>query len=134
MDSTGNETQATRGVVLVVDDEPAITELVATALGRAGYRVIEAHDGATGVARAKEARPHLILMDITMPGMDGYEAAQLLVDDPRTAQIPILFVTGRSVQDDGGRAFRHGGSMFVRKPLFPSRIVELIDVAMLSLK
>ncbi len=129
-----SETQAGRGTVLVVDDEPAITGLVATALERAGYRVIEANDGESGVARARADRPSLILMDITMPGVDGYAAAQQLVDDPLTARIPILFLTGKTMQEDGGRAFKHGGAMFVRKPFSPARIVELVDVAMLSLK
>ena len=119
--------------ILVVDDDPAISGLISTILGKDGYQVTVARSGAEGVQMAGDLRPHLILMDISMPDMDGYEATTQIKNNPEIAATPVIFLTGRSASEDGGRAFGSGGLTFMRKPFTAQQLRDLVTLAVQSL-
>ena len=120
------------GTILVVDDEEAVTGVIQTILSKDGYQVHLAHDGAEGIKVAGQVKPDLIIMDITMPGMDGYEATERLKQDPSLANVPIIFLTGKSASEDGGKAFATGGVSFVLKPFTSQQLRDLVALAMQS--
>jgi two-component system cell cycle response regulator DivK len=103
--------------ILVVEDNPMNLELVRDILTAEGYEVLEAADGATGVAIATLERPALILMDLQLPRLDGLEAARLIRADPRLADIPIVAVTAHAMKGDDEKARAAGCDGFVTKPI-----------------
>ena len=128
------ETSTKTGTILVIDDEEAVTGVIQAVLSKEGYQVHLAHNGAEGLKLAGQVKPDLIIMDITMPGMDGYEATKQLKHDPSLAEIPIIFLTGKSAGEDGGKAFAAGGVSFVRKPFSSQQLRDLVALAMESLR
>jgi CheY-like chemotaxis protein len=122
------------GKVLVVDDDPAISGLVQLVLSRDGYQVYVAGNGQEGIAMAREVQPNLVLMDITMPDMDGYEATRQMKADKGLQNIPVIFLTGKSASEDGGRAFATGGLTYMRKPFSNQQLRDLVMLAMQSIK
>jgi two-component system, sensor histidine kinase and response regulator len=107
------------GRVLVVDDEPSNVELIVRRLGGNGYETLTASNGHDAIAVATKEQPDLILMDIMMPGLDGWQATRLLKGDPKTANIPVVFVTARDRPEDVAQGFEAGGIMYVNKPVEP---------------
>jgi len=107
------------GRVLVVDDEPSNVELIVRLLGGNGYETLTASNGHDAIAIATKEQPDLILMDIMMPGLDGWQATRLLKGDPKTANIPVVFVTARDRPEDVAQGFEAGGIMYVNKPVEP---------------
>ncbi|MEW5847990.1 MAG: response regulator [Myxococcota bacterium] len=103
--------------ILVVDDHDLNRELVRSLLERRGCRVVEAEDGESGIAAARQVRPDLILMDLAMPGMDGFAATRELKAHPATAHIPVVALTARAMKSDEERAQREGFSGYVTKPV-----------------
>lgn len=104
--------------VLVVDDAPANLSLLAGLL-QANYRVKLAASGAKALELVQRARPDLILLDVMMPGMDGYEVCQRLKADPETRAIPVLFLTAMTQTEDEARGFQVGAADFIQKPINP---------------
>ena len=101
--------------VLIVDDEPNIRRMVGALLAAEGYEVREAPDGARGVALATESEPDIALVDLMMPGMDGYEVCRRLVSDAATKRIPIVLLTARqNLEPDRVRA--SGARGVITKP------------------
>lgn len=82
--------------ILIIDDDPEIVEFTQKRLERKGYRVIGALDGNAGIAAARKEKPDLILLDIMMPGKDGYEVLRELKDDPKTRATPVIMLTAQS--------------------------------------
>ena len=82
--------------ILIVDDEPDVRALLNTRLSANGYEILEAPDGAAGIAVAREEKPDLILLDVLMPSQDGVETYRVLREDPATEQIPVIFLTALS--------------------------------------
>jgi DNA-binding response OmpR family regulator len=120
-----------RGVrrrVLVVDDEPSIRLLCRVNLGASGMDVLEASDGAEGLALAREERPDLVLLDVMMPGLDGWEVARQLAEDEATAAIPIVFLTARAEQADRVQGQSLGGVGYMLKPFDPVSLGDAIEV------
>lgn len=115
------------GLVLVVDDDPVIRQLVSVNLELEGYRVIEAGDGEEGIARAIEARPDVIVLDVMMPTMDGWVTSLRLRDDPRTSDTRIVILTARAQRSDIERGGQVGADEYVCKPFDPSDLVDVID-------
>jgi CheY-like chemotaxis protein len=115
-----------RSRVLSIDDDPEIRELVEQVLGNAGYEVISAADGPSGLRAARESQPGLILLDIMMPGMNGYAVCDDLQIDPRTSDIPVIFLTALSEERDRSRAFALGATEYLTKPFRAAAVVEAV--------
>lgn len=126
--------RAQAGVVLVIDDDETITGLIETILSKEGYQVYTAKDGAEGIKVASEVLPDLVLMDITMPVLDGYETTKEMKKNPRLANTPVIFLTGKTPNEDGGQAFATGGTSFIRKPFTNQQLKDLIKLVMESVK
>ena len=112
--------------VLVVDDEAPIRLLCRVNLEAEGMDVIEAPDGPTGLEQAREYRPDVVLLDVMMPGLDGWRVAEELLDDPRTESIPIVFLTARAELRDRARGIDLGGIDYVTKPFNPVELAPLV--------
>ena len=112
--------------VLVVDDDPATRLLYALNLELEGLRVIEASDGKTGLARAREEHPDLILTDVMMPGFDGFELAEQLRSDESTSRIPLIFLSGEMTEGRETRAHEYGALAFLAKPVDVRALAALV--------
>ncbi|MGC9505069.1 two-component system response regulator [Baaleninema sp.] len=108
--------QVSKGNILIVDDTPANLELLNTILTRAGYDVCVAVDGTTGLEGARYGKPDLILLDIMMPGMNGYDVCRHLKKDDTTRDIPVIFISALDDALDKVRAFTVGGTDYIAKP------------------
>ena len=118
--------------ILVVDDEPEITEIVETFLMESGYKVAVENSPTEAVSKARAFKPDVILLDIMMPGVDGYDICQQLKSDPEFVNTPIIFLTGKDRSDDMGRSFRSGGDMFIKKPFSCERLLEIVNIVLIS--
>ena len=113
--------------VLVIDDEAPIRLLCRVNLEAEQMNVIEAADGPSGVAKAREERPDVILLDVMMPGLDGWRVAEELLQDERTSGIPIIFLTARAEFRDRARGLDIGGVDYVTKPFNPLELAPLVQ-------
>jgi CheY-like chemotaxis protein len=127
--ASGIEPSERLGRVLVVDDEPANVELIVRRLTGNGYETLTATNGHDAIAVATKELPDLILMDIMMPGLDGWQATRLLKGDPKTANIPVVFVTARDRPEDVAAGFEAGGMMYVNKPVEPVELFARVRQA-----
>jgi len=112
--------------ILVVDDQEDLRGVLRDLLTGSGYTVIEAADGEAGVAKAKSDNPDLILMDIQMPVIDGYEATRLIKGDPALNPIPIVAVSSFAMKGDEEKARAAGCDHYVTKPYSPMQLLRLI--------
>ena len=112
--------------VLVVDDEAPIRLLCRVNLEAEGMEVLEAPDGKAGLELARKESPDAILLDVMMPGMDGWAVAEELLRDERTAGIPIVFLTARADVRDRARGMDLGGVDYVTKPFNPVELASLV--------
>jgi DNA-binding response OmpR family regulator len=117
-------TSATR--VLVIDDEAPIRLLCRVTLEAEGMDVLEAADGPGGLEKARAEAPDVVLLDVMMPGLDGWRVAEELLDDPRTESIPIVFLTARAELRDRARGIDLGGVDYVTKPFNPVELAPLV--------
>lgn len=106
----------TESLILIVDDTPANLRLLSHVLSKEGYISIEAKDGETAIEMAKEHEPDLILLDIMMPGMDGFEVIKHLKSDDQLAEVPIIFLSALTETDDKIQGFKYGGVDYITKP------------------
>ena len=113
--------------VLVIDDEGPIRLLCRVNLEAAEMVVHEAEDGVTGLEVARRETPDVILLDVMMPGMDGWEVFGELLEDERTANIPVVFLTARAEVRDQARGLELGGIDYVTKPFDPLELAPLVD-------
>ena len=113
--------------VLVIDDEGPIRLLCRVNLEAAGMEISEAEDGPSGVEAARAEQPDVILLDVMMPGMDGWEVFGELLKDERTAKIPIVFLTARAELRDQARGLELGGIDYVTKPFNPLQLAPLVN-------
>ncbi|HZQ65173.1 MAG TPA: response regulator [Gaiellaceae bacterium] len=112
--------------VLVVDDEAPIRLLCRVNLEAEGMEVLEAADGPTGLEIARAERPDAVLLDVMMPGLDGWRVAEELLEDAATRTIPIIFLTARAELRDRARGLDLGGLDYVTKPFNPVELAPLI--------
>jgi DNA-binding response OmpR family regulator len=112
--------------VLVIDDEPPIRLLCRVNLEAEGMEVLEASDGPTGLEKARNDEPDVILLDVMMPGLDGWQVAEELIDGERTSSIPIVFLTARAEARDRARGLDLGGIDYVTKPFNPVELAPLV--------
>jgi two-component system OmpR family response regulator len=119
-----DQTQDATARILVVDDEPNITDLVAMALRYEGFTVDTAHGGREAVDKVATFRPHLIVLDIMLPDIDGFEVARRLIRDGE--KVPIVFLTARDATEDKVRGLTLGGDDYVTKPFSIEELVARI--------
>jgi len=112
--------------VLVIDDEAPIRLLCRVNLEAEGMRVSEAGDGPGGLTLARAQQPDVILLDVMMPGLDGWRVAEMLLDDPVTRDIPIVFLTARADVRDRARGIDLGGLEYITKPFNPVELASLV--------
>ena len=112
--------------VLVIDDEAPIRLLCRVNLEAEGMDVIEAADGPSGLERARAESPDVILLDVMMPGLDGWQVAEELLDSDVTSSIPIVFLTARAEVRDRARGLDLGGIDYVTKPFNPVELAPLV--------
>ncbi len=118
--------------VFVVDDEPEITEIIETYLTEFGFQVQVENNSTDAVTRIRQYNPDIILLDIMMPGIDGYDICAQLKKDDLFSTIPIVFLTGKDRDDDMGRSFKSGADMFIKKPFSCERLLEIINIVLMS--
>jgi DNA-binding response OmpR family regulator len=116
--------------ILIVDDESAIRLVCRVNLDSAGFETIEAEDGETALALARSERPDLILLDVMLPGLDGWEVAAKLREMPETRDIPIVFLTARSAAPDEVRGHEVGGLGFIAKPFDPAELSQTVTATL----
>lgn len=112
--------------VLVVDDEAPIRLLCRVNLEAEGMDVLEASNGEAGLALARTERPDLILLDVMMPAMDGWQVAEQLIEDEVTSYIPIVFLTARAELRDRARGLELGGVEYITKPFNPLDLAAVV--------
>ncbi len=112
--------------ILVIDDDRTELGIMNNVLHDAGYRVFTAEDGETGYHRAIFARPDLILLDVVMPGLDGYETCKLLRKHPRTRHIPIFLKTCRGDEESISAGYEVKADSFISKPCDHDKLLRLI--------
>lgn len=112
--------------ILIADDRSSSRELLRLVLERAGYEVIEAEDGKAAVARARESNPELILLDLQMPEMDGYQVLAALRSEPRFRTLPILALTASAMRGDRERILDAGFTDYLAKPAGPEILRETV--------
>jgi len=113
--------------ILVVEDTEDNRRILRDLLTRAGFELIEAVDGESGVSMATAHRPDLILMDIQLPGFDGYEATRRIRANPDTQKIPIIAVTSYALSGDESKALAAGCDGYVAKPFSPRKILAMVQ-------
>ena len=113
--------------VLLVEDNEDNRTVYRTILEHFGYGVIEARNGEDGVRMAREGNPALILMDISIPLIDGWEATRMLKSDPATAEIPIIALTAHALATDRAKAEEVGCDGYLAKPCEPRRVVSEVE-------
>jgi DNA-binding response OmpR family regulator len=128
LEPTGSETDR-RQSILIVDDDLSQVEALAHRLTRQGFETILAFDGAHGMAMARQRRPDLVLLDLRLPDIDGFEVCEQLVDSPDTCGIPIIIVSGMERPDIVRNSRAAGCEFFVRKPYDPNALLALIQHA-----
>ena len=112
--------------VLVIDDEAPIRLLCRVNLEAEGMTVLEARDGTVGLEVARRERPDVILLDVMMPGLDGWRVAEELLEDPITQDIPVVFLTARADLRDRARGMDLGGLDYITKPFNPVDLANLV--------
>jgi DNA-binding response OmpR family regulator len=112
--------------VLIVDDIRSEVQLIANALRPHGYECLEANDGREAYARAKTERPDLILLDIVMPGQDGFATCRQLKRDPDTKDIPVVMVTSKKGESDRFWGQKQGAADYLCKPFTPEELLATV--------
>jgi DNA-binding response OmpR family regulator len=119
---------------LIVDDEAPIRLLCRVNLEAEGIEVLEAPDGATGLEVARTEKPDAILLDVMMPGLDGWNVAEQLLSDEATSAIPIIFLTARADLRDRVRGMDAGGLDYITKPFNPLELASLVRDAVAAVE
>jgi len=117
-------------VVLIIDDSPTELHLFQNMLEKAGYETLVADSGEEGLKAAGTARPDCILMDVVMPGMNGFQATRRLTKDPKTADIPVIMITTKDQETDKIWGMRQGAVEYLVKPVAEKELVAMIDSVM----
>jgi CheY-like chemotaxis protein len=113
--------------ILIVEDDPAIRALIAATLGRPGRRLVEVGEGPAAVAAAHDCQPDLVLLDVGLPGLDGFGVCEQLRADPKTREAHIMFLTARTAPVDRERAMAVGADEYLQKPFSPMALRAAIE-------
>ena len=117
-------------VVLIVDDSPTELHLFQNMLEKGGFETLVADSGEEGIRQAQSAKPDCILMDVVMPGMNGFQATRKLTQDPGTRNIPVIMITTKDQETDKIWGMRQGASEYIVKPVGAKDLVEKINAVM----
>lgn len=116
--------------VLVVDDEPDVLLLCRLNLEQRGHEVLEAPNGDAALELARSGSPDLVVLDLMLPGIDGYQVLQALRAGEETSGVPVLVLTAKSLQADRERSRQLGASAFLTKPFLPDELCDLVDAVL----
>jgi CheY-like chemotaxis protein len=119
-----------KGRILIVEDNMDTYELMRFILELNGYETFLAMDGLDGVNAARKQKPDLILMDLAMPEMDGWEATRRIKNDPITGSIPLIAVTARALPGDRERALKAGCDEYITKPMDLAELLSMVNRAL----
>ena len=119
-------------VVLIIDDSPTELHLFQSMLEKAGFDTLVADSGEEGIRQAVTARPDCILMDVVMPGMNGFQATRKLTKDPATESIPVIMITTKDQETDKIWGMRQGAVEYLVKPIDKDQLVAKINAVMAS--
>ena len=117
--------------ILIVDDSPTETHVLTSMLEKNGFTVSSAASGEEGISKAKAEKPDLILMDVVMPGMNGFQAARQITTDPETSNIPVVIVSTKDQETDKMWGLRQGAKDYVTKPANEKELISKVN-ALLS--
>ncbi len=117
-------------VVLIVDDSPTEVHVIKSALEGEGYETLSAESGERGVQMARDSKPDLILMDVVMPGLNGFQATRQLSKDPATSEIPVIMVTTKNQKTDRIWGMRQGAVDYIVKPFSAEDLLEKTAAAL----
>ena len=120
--------------VLVVDDEENIIQILEFSIEAEGYEVITALNGEEAIKKARKEQPNLIILDIMMPKVDGYEVCRVLKGNPLTKKIPVILLTAKGREIDKRLGFEVGASDYIVKPFSPSKLIDKINEHLFSRK
>lgn len=112
--------------IFIIDDSPTDVRVFTTLLEKAGHKVSSASSAEEGITAVKRAKPDLVIMDVIMPGMNGFQATRTLSRDPDTANIPILIITTKSMETDRVWGLRQGAKDFLTKPVSEKELLARI--------
>ncbi|RJR26231.1 MAG: response regulator [Candidatus Latescibacterota bacterium] len=115
-----------KGKILVVDDEVNITQILQFSIGAEGFEVLTAQNGEEAIEKARREQPDLIILDIMMPKIDGYEACRILKANPLTRNIPVVLLTAKGREIDKRLGFEVGATDYIVKPFSPNKLIERI--------
>ena len=113
--------------ILIVDDSPSQLVGLKRIVEKLGHQVITAEDGSAGVEAAKREIPDLILMDVVMPNLNGFQATRAISKEPSTANIPVVLVTTKDQETDKVWGMRQGAKAYITKPFTESQLIEVIN-------
>ncbi len=116
--------------ILIVDDDPRALELIGLILSGQGYEVRQAGNGMAALEQARAGLPDLIILDVMMPDMDGFEVTRRLRADPQTAHIPIVMFTAKTMVDDKVTGFEAGADDYLSKPVHPAELVARVKAVL----
>jgi twitching motility two-component system response regulator PilH len=112
--------------ILIIDDSPTDVQVFTTLLERAGHQVTAVSSAEEGIARARATPPEVIIMDVIMPGMNGFQATRTLTRDPVTAHVPVIMITTKSMETDRVWGLRQGARAFITKPVREDELLTCI--------
>ncbi len=112
--------------ILIVDDSPTDCRFLVEVLGKQGYKCVVAQSGDEGIAKAKTEQPDLVLMDIIMPGTDGFKATRAITHDEATKHIPVIVCTSKNLETDRIWGMRQGAKDYIVKPIDPKELIAKI--------
>jgi twitching motility two-component system response regulator PilH len=112
--------------ILVVEDSPSVLLSTSRALAASGYEVVQAADGEEALRLAAEQRPSLVLLDVILPRLNGYEVCRQLKAGPATAHIPVIMVTGKTKERDRYWGMEQGADAYITKPLTPDELLAVV--------
>ena len=113
--------------IMVVDDSPTERHFLIELLTKNGYQVVMAESGEDAVAKAKQEKPDLVLMDVVMPGLNGFQATRALTKDEETKHIPVFMCTSKGQETDKVWGMRQGAKAYITKPFTESQLVDVIN-------
>jgi len=114
--------------VLVIDDEPGILSIVQVNLEASGFQVDVAETGEAGLAQARQHPPDLMILDVLLPGMDGWEVLEQVEQDPELAGLPVIMLTARASDTDILRGLEQGAVEYLTKPFYPADLVAAVKI------